>query len=47
MAFTPFLTAPPTCTLSFVVEVPAASAAGLAILTALLGASALLRLRRR
>lgn len=47
VAFTPFLTAPPTCTGAFVVEVPAVSTVGLAILSALLGGSALLRLRRR
>jgi hypothetical protein len=45
VAFTPFLTAPSPC-IGVVTEIPAASTVGLAILSVLLGASALLRLRR-
>lgn len=45
VTFTPFLTAPSLCARA--VEIPAASTVGLAILSVLLGASALLLLRRR
>jgi hypothetical protein len=45
--YRPFLTAPSTCARNDVTEIPAASAAGLALLSALLAGSALLRLRRR
>jgi hypothetical protein len=45
VAFTPFLTAPPACGINPPLEVPAVSAAGLALLVLLLAGSALLRLR--
>jgi hypothetical protein len=45
--FTPFLTAPSTCARDIVTDIPAVSASGLALLSLLLAASALLCLRRR
>jgi len=47
VAYTPFLTAPPPCAGDPVVEVPALSTLGLALLSLLLAGSALLHLRRR